>query len=84
MVVDDMANIPPRNRQSIRLHPKSEPTLTPKKIIQKMMVQAAITAEPPTLTIFLKLNSNPKANKRNITPMSAHTCTLSLSTTEGV
>ena len=84
MVVDDIANIPPKKRQSIRLQAKSVPTLTPRKIIQKIIVHAAIIADPPTLTIFLKLNSRPKANNRNITPISAHKCTFSLSTTDGV
>ena len=79
-----MAIMPPRKRQSILLHPKAEPTATPNRIMQKMTVQAAITAEPPTLTIFLKLNSNPNAKSRKTTPMSAHTFTLALSITEGV
>ena len=69
---------------SLGLHPKAEPTPTPSIIIQKMTVQAAITAGPPTLTIFLKLNSKPKAKSRKMTPMSAQTFILALSITEGV
>jgi len=72
MVVDDMAIIPPRKRQSIRFQPNAMPTPMPSNIMQKITVQAAITAVPPTLTIFLKLNSSPKANNKKITPMSAH------------
>jgi hypothetical protein len=56
--------------QSIRFHPKAVPTATPNNIIQNIIVQAAIIAAPPTLTIFLKLNSSPKANSKKITPMS--------------
>ena len=84
MVVEDIAIMPPRNRQSILLHPKAEPTAMPSMIMQKMTVQAAITAGPPTLTIFLKLNSSPNAKSRKMTPMSAHTFMLALSMTEGV
>lgn len=84
MVVEDMAIIPPKKRQSILLHPKPEPTATPSIIIQKMTVHAAITAGPPTFTIFLKLNSSPKAKSRNITPISAQTWMLACSITEGV
>ena len=34
------------------------------------MVQAEITAEPPTFISFLKLNSSPKAKSKKITPIS--------------
>ena len=84
MVVDDMEIIPPRKRASILLHPKAEPTVKPRKIIPKMMVRAAMMAGPPTLTIFLKLNSNPRANRRKMTPMSLQTWMLAVSMTDGV
>ena len=58
MVVDDMAIMPPRKIQSIRLPAEPGTTATPNNIVLKMMVHAAIAA-PPTFTIFLKLNSNP-------------------------
>ena len=48
------------------------------------MVSAAIVAGPPTFINFLKLNSNPKANNRNTTPISAQVCILAESMTEGV
>ena len=83
-MVDDIAIIPPRNRLSIRCQPKPIPTPIPNKIIQKMMVQAAMMAEPPTLTIFLKLNSKPRANSKKMTPISAHVLILAVSITEGV
>ena len=57
MVVEDMAIIPPRKMLSIRCQPKPVPTVIPKRIIQNMMVQAAIIAAPPTFTIFLKESS---------------------------
>jgi hypothetical protein len=49
-----------------------------------MMLQAAITAALPALTSFLKLNSNPSANNRNMTPISDHVCMLAVSMTDGV
>ena len=79
-----MAIIPPRKIQSIRCQPNPVPTATPNNIIQKMMVHAAIIATPPTFTIFLKLNSNPSANSRKITPISAQVCILAVSITDGV
>ena len=84
MVVEDMAIIPPRKILSIRCQPKPVPTVIPKRIIQNIMVQAAMIAAPPTFTIFLKLNSSPSANRRNITPISAQVCILAVSITEGV
>ena len=48
------------------------------------MVIDAITAVPPTVINFLKENSNPMANKRNITPMSAHIFILAGSDTVGI
>ena len=84
IVVEDMAIIPPKKMQSIRCHPKLIPTPIPKRIIQNIMVQAAMTAVPPTFTIFLKLNSSPNANRRKITPISAQVLILAESITEGV
>ena len=84
MVVEDIAIIPPKKIQSIRFQPKEVPTVIPSNIIQNIIVQAAIIAAPPTLTIFLKLNSKPKANKRKITPISAQVCIFAVSITEGV
>ena len=79
-----MAIIPPKKMQSMRFHPKAVPTATPNNIIQNIIVQAAIIAAPPTFTIFLKLNSNPKANSKKITPISAQVCIFAVSITEGV
>jgi hypothetical protein len=52
--------------------------------MEKMMAQAAITAVPPTLTNFLKLNSSPKAKSKKMTPISDHVWILAVSMTEGV
>ena len=82
MVVDDIANIPPRKIQSIRPHPKACPTLVPSVIIQKMIVSAAITGDIPILIIFLKEKSSPSENSKKITPMSAHVCISASSTTD--
>ena len=84
MVVELMQIMPPRNRASILLHPKADPTTKPRKIMPMMMVRAAIMAGPPTLTIFLKLNSSPNAKSRKMTPISDHTWMLAASITEGV
>ena len=84
IVVDDMAIIPPRNRQSIRFQPKPDPTAIPNRIIQKIMVHAAMMAAPPTLAIFFRLKSSPKAKSRKTTPKSAHVWMLAVSITEGV
>ena len=62
-------------------------TLLFKKLKQPLVlgyVVAAIIAAPPTFTIFLKLNSNPSANSRKITPISAQVCILAVSITDGV
>ena len=56
---------------------------TANNIIQNIIVQAAIIAAPPTLTIFLKLNSSPKANSKKITPMSAQVCMILLGVAVG-
>ena len=84
MVVELMQIMPPRNRASILLQPKEEPTMKPSTIMPKMMVKVAMMAGPPTLTIFLKLNSSPSAKRRKMTPMSDHTWMLAASITEGV
>ena len=39
--------------------------------------------DPPTLASFLKLNSRPRPNNKNITPISAQIDTPSRSDTEG-
>jgi hypothetical protein len=84
MVVEDIASIPPKYRQSIDFHPNDHPTVIPITIIQKMMEQAAMIAVPPTFISFLKLNSNPKAKSKKITPISDHVWILAVSMTEGV
>ena len=84
MVVDDMAIMPPRKRASIFFQPKADPTVNPRKIIPEIIVRAAMTAGPPTLTIFLKENSSPRAKRRKITPMSDQVWMLAASRTEGV
>ena len=84
MVVELMASIPPRKIQSICFHPKRCPTTMPSDIMQKMMVQAAMTGAAPILRIFLKEKSSPREKRRNITPILAHISMFSASTTERV
>ena len=82
MVVELMASMPARKMQSIRDQPKRWPTVTPSIIMQKMMVQAAMTGAAPMRTIFLKEKSSPREKSRKMTPMSAQVCTSALSTTD--
>ena len=72
MAVELMANIPPRNIQSICFQPKPCPTETPNAIMENTIVQAAIMGEAPIFNIFLTEKSNPNENKRKMTPISAH------------
>ena len=82
MVVELMASIPPRKMQSMCVQPNILPTVMPDTIMQNMIVQAAMTGAMPIFRIFLNEKSRPSANNRNITPMSAHALTLSMSTTD--
>ena len=84
MVVDDMASIPPRKMQSISLHLKMWPTMLPNIDIEKMMVIVEMMGEAPILRIFLNEKSRPSENRRNMTPMSAHSWMFSRSTTDAV
>ena len=84
IVVDDMASMPPRKMQSICDHPKAWPTQTPSIDMLKMMVTVDMTGETPIFSIFLNEKSRPSEKSRNITPMSAHRCTLSISATDAV
>jgi len=84
MVVELIQIIPPRNRASILLQPKADPTRNPSTIMPKMMVRVVMMAGPPALTIFLKLNSSPRANSRKMTPISLQTWMLAVSITDGV
>ena len=83
-MVDDIASIPPKKMQSILGHPKRCPTQTPNIDMQKMIVMVEIMGEAPIFRIFLNEKSRPNENNRNITPMSAHSCTFSVSTTDAV
>ena len=82
-MVDDIDSIPPRKMQSIFPHPRRLPTPVPISIIALITVRAITNALPPTFAIFLKLNSSPRPNIRNTTPIFAHTWMSSISTTVG-
>ena len=84
MVVDDIASIPPRKIQSILLHPKRWPTMTPSIDIKKMVEHVVIMGDAPIFRIFLKEKSSPNENSRNITPRSDHRWIFSESTTDAV
>ena len=84
IVVELIASMPPRKRLSILPQPNMWPTDEPSMLMAEMMVTAAMTGPAPILTIFLKLNSMPSVNIRNITPMSAQVCMSAASVTVGV
>ena len=84
MVVELIANIPPRKMQSMRLHPKAWPATMPSTTMQNTTEHVAITGEAPILIIFLNEKSRPKENRRNITPMSPHVPMSVRSTTDMV
>ena len=73
IIVDDILSIPPRKMQSILPHPSRLPTPVPMRSIALMTVSAITNALPPTVAIFLKLNSSPSPNIRNTTPIFAQT-----------
>ena len=83
IIVEDIDNMPPRKMQSILPQPRRLPTPVPISIIAIITVIAVITALPPTVASFLKLNSSPRPNIRNTTPIFAHTCISADSTTVG-
>ena len=81
IIVDDMEIIPPRNILSMRPQPKRAPMPNPTMTIAVMTVRAVTTAPAPMSAIFLKLNSRPKANMRNMIPRSAQMFISALSAT---
>ena len=83
IVVDDMDSIPPRKRLFMCPQPSASPAEYPNIIIAPTIVRALIMAVPPTFISFLKLKSSPKANRRKITPISAHIWIFAESVTIG-
>ena len=79
-----MERMAPKNKLFILPQPNKWPMPDPKLIIQNRMRHAATIGPPPILTIFLKLNSSPNVNIRNITPISAHTLSVAVLATDGV
>jgi hypothetical protein len=84
MVVDEIERMAPKNKLSIKVHPKIFPIKNPKPFINVMPTIAVMKATPPTFTSFLKLNSRPSENKRKMTPISDHIFIPSSSTTVGI
>ena len=78
-----MESIPPRNMDSILLQPIASPTRNPRMNIPTHWVMAVMSALLPTLRSFLKLNSKPSANRRNMMPMSDHSLTSAVLETVG-
>ena len=83
IVVDDIDNIPPKKILSKYVKCNKRPAAYPNNIIPTTITNAVITAEPPTLTNFRKLNSNPKENSKTIIPISAQISILAISVTVG-
>ena len=84
IVVELMASIPPRKRLSILPQPNACPKSEPSMLMAEIIVTAAIMGELPIFIIFLKLNSIPRVNIRNITPMFPHVSTEPRSLTVGI
>ena len=83
MVVDDMDIMPPRNRLSTAAKSRYSPTITPSPIMPKTIISAVSTAEPPTPSNFLKLNSSPSENSNTMMPIWAQNSMLASPATEG-
>ena len=84
IVVEELANNPPRKILSIVDQFIHRPTKYPTTTIQIISTIAVMEAEPPTLSNFLKLNSNPRLKRRKITPIFAQISTLCSSATDGI
>ena len=67
-----MHNIPPRNNEFISFHPNRRPDKNPVIIIPTTITESATKAVVPIFNSFLNENSNPKAKRRNKTPISPH------------
>ena len=63
--------------------PRSVPTISPSAIMSDISVAAVTMAGRPTVVSLSTLNSNPRPNMRNMTPMSDHVVMLAVSTTVG-
>ena len=83
MVVDDIDSIPPRNRLLMWEKFRKWPTINPVAIIPMTIISAVTMAEPPTLSNFLKLNSNPRENRSTTMPSCAQNSILLSVVTEG-
>ena len=84
MVVELMANIPPKKSRSISLQPNNQPTSLPTLIIQIITSKAAMMGCHPIFMIRLKENSKPNVNIRKITPIWLQSLMLVLSIMDGV
>ena len=84
MVVELMANIPPKKMQSIFDQSKACPTNTPNIDMEKMITMVEMNGEAPIFNIFLNEKSRPNENNKNMTPMSAHRWIFSVSATDAV
>ncbi len=84
IVVLLMASMPPRKMQSMRGQPKACPTRTPSTVMAVIILMVEMMGEAPILSIFLNEKSRPSEKSRNITPMSAQRCMLSMSATLAV
>jgi hypothetical protein len=71
MVVEEMDRIPPRKILSMVAQPSILPVKYPAASMNITSKTAVTEAGAPTFISFLKLNSNPRLNRRNITPISA-------------
>jgi hypothetical protein len=81
--VEETDSMPPKKILSMVDHPNNLPVINPNPNIDAASTTAVMEAAPPTLVSFLKLNSSPRLNSKNITPISAHIVMLFSSVTVG-
>ena len=83
IVVDDIDNIPPKNKLSMFPNPSTLPVTKPNVIMPATITSAVTTADPPTFISFLKLNSSPSVNRSTTIPICAQNSIFASDVTEG-
>ena len=76
-IVEDIDRRPPRKTLSIRLQPSACDVTKPMMNTPANLRRAVTMALAPTFINFLKLNSSPSPNIRNMIPISDHWWTVS-------
>ena len=74
--MEDIDSKPPRKTLSIKLQDRAWAVTNPIRNTPMNFTAAVTMALPPTFSNFLKLNSKPRPNIRNIMPISDHWWTV--------